>query len=118
MLRVWIKTTSANDDAILILKLSGYRYRWWWPDRFKRTLAAMEREIGKSRKKAAPVVFYDQVLAESQMPSLYAAATHYWSMSYGEGWDLPMMEGEPRVYISSLPNTVRIALTWMSLWLK
>ncbi len=92
LLRVWIKTTSANDDTILILKLSGYRYRWWWPDRFKRTLAAIEREIGKSRRKAAPVVFYDQVLTESQMPSLYAAATHYWSMSYGEGWDFPMME--------------------------
>jgi glycosyltransferase involved in cell wall biosynthesis len=92
MLRVWIRTTSANDDAILILKLSGYRYRWWWPDQFKRTLSAIEREIGKSRKKAAPVVFYDQVLTESQMPSLYAAATHYWSMSYGEGWDFPMME--------------------------
>jgi len=92
MLRVWIKTTSAHDDAILILKLSGYRYRWWWPDRFKRTLSAIEREIGKSRRKAAPVVFYDQVLTESQMPSLYAAATHYWSMSYGEGWDFAMME--------------------------
>jgi glycosyltransferase involved in cell wall biosynthesis len=26
------------------------------------------------------------------MPSLYAAATHYWSMSHGEGWDFPMME--------------------------
>jgi glycosyltransferase involved in cell wall biosynthesis len=92
MLRVWIKTTSANDDAILILKLSGYHYRWWWPDRFKRDLAAIEREIGKSRKKAAPIVFYHQVLAESQMPNLYAAATHYWSMSHGEGWDFPMME--------------------------
>lgn len=92
MLRVWIKATSAYDDAILILKLSGYRDRWWWPDRFKRTLFAIEREIGKSRRKAAPIVFYDQVLTESQMPSLYAAATHYWSMSYGEGWDFAMME--------------------------
>lgn len=92
MLRVWIKATSADDDAILILKLSGYRYRWWRPDQFKRTLSAIEREIGKSRKKAAPIVFYDQVLTESQMPSLYAAATHYWSMSYGEGWDFPMIE--------------------------
>ena len=92
MLRVWIKTTSANDDAILILKLSGYRYRWWRPDRFKRTLSAIEREIGKSRSKAAPVVFFDRILTESQMPSLYAAASHYWSMSYGEGWDFPMME--------------------------
>jgi glycosyltransferase involved in cell wall biosynthesis len=92
MLRVWIKATSADDDAILILKLSGYRYRWWWPDRFKRALAAIPREIGKSRKKAAPIVFYDQVLTEPQMPSLHAAATHYWSMSHGEGWDFPMME--------------------------
>lgn len=24
------------------------------------------------------------------MPRLYAAATHYWSMSRGEGWDQPM----------------------------
>jgi glycosyltransferase involved in cell wall biosynthesis len=92
MLRVWIKTTSANDDAILIVKLSGYRYQWWRPDRFRQALSAIEREVGKSRRKAAPVVFYDQVLTESQMPSLYAAATHYWSMSYGEGWDFAMIE--------------------------
>ena len=26
------------------------------------------------------------------MPRLYAAATHYLSLSYGEGWDLPMVE--------------------------
>lgn len=92
MLRVWLKATDANDDAILILKLSGYRYRWWWPDRFNRTLNAIEREIGKSRRRAAPILFYDEVLTEFQMPSLYAAATHYWSMSYGEGWDFPMTE--------------------------
>ena len=92
MLRVWLKATSANDDAVLILKLGGYKYRWWWPDRFNRALSAIEREIGKSRKKAAPIVFYEQVLPDSQMPSFYAAATHYWSMSHGEGWDLPMSE--------------------------
>jgi glycosyltransferase involved in cell wall biosynthesis len=92
MLRVWINTTSADDDAILILKLSGYRRRWWRPDRFKWALSAIERQLGKSRREAAPITFYDQVLTESQMPSLYSAATHYWSMSYGEGWDFPMME--------------------------
>jgi glycosyltransferase involved in cell wall biosynthesis len=26
------------------------------------------------------------------LPGLYAAATHYISLSYGEAWDLPMME--------------------------
>lgn len=92
MLRVWLSTTSADDDAILILKLRGYEHRWWWPDRFNRTLYAIEREIGKSRRKAAPILFDDATLTESQMPSLYAAATHYWSMSYGEGWDFPMTE--------------------------
>ena len=92
MLRVWIKATNANDDAILILKLGGYNYKWWWPDEFKRALNAIEREIGKRRKDAAPILFYNQILSDSQMAGLYAAATHYWSMSHGEGWDLPMME--------------------------
>lgn len=92
MLRVWIKATNVNDDAILILKLRGYKYRWWWLDEFRRALNAMERAIGKTRKQAAPVFFYDQTLTASQMPSLYATATHYWSMSHGEGWDLPMTE--------------------------
>jgi glycosyltransferase involved in cell wall biosynthesis len=58
----------------------------------KRALKAIEREIGKRRKEAASILFNNQILSDSQMASLYAAATHYWSMSHGEGWDLPMME--------------------------
>lgn len=27
------------------------------------------------------------ILADDEMPGLYAAATHYISLSYGEGWD-------------------------------
>jgi glycosyltransferase involved in cell wall biosynthesis len=92
MLRVWIKATKADDDAILILKLTGHKYRWWWPDEFTSALHALERKIGKTRKEAAPIFFYNPRLPYSRMPSLYAAATHYWSMSHGEGWDLPMME--------------------------
>ncbi|MGH7832598.1 MAG: glycosyltransferase, partial [Candidatus Binatia bacterium] len=92
MLRVWIKTTRATDDAILIMKLSGYRQRWWRPDKLEPALNAIEGQLGKSRKEAAPVFFYDQVLSDSEMPRLYATATHYWSMSHGEGWDMPMME--------------------------
>jgi glycosyltransferase involved in cell wall biosynthesis len=38
------------------------------------------------------VVFYDALLADADMPRLFAAATHYWSMSHGEGWDQPMIE--------------------------
>jgi glycosyltransferase involved in cell wall biosynthesis len=92
MLRVWIKATRATDDAILIMKLSGYRHSWWRPDKLERALSEMESQLGKSRKKAAPIFFYDQVLSDSEMPRLYATATHYWSMSHGEGWDMPMME--------------------------
>src|SRR5262245_45863027 len=92
MLRVWMNSTSSDDDAILILKWSGYKYRWWWPDRFNRALAKIEKETGKSRRKAAPIVFCDQLLSESQMPNLYAAATHYWSMSHGESRDFDMLE--------------------------
>ena len=104
MLRVWMRATNANDDAILILKLTGHKYRWWWPDAFTCALKAMERKIGKTRKEAAPVLFYNQVLPDRRMPSLYAAATHYWSMSYGEGWDLPMMEaGATGLYLIA-PN--------------
>jgi glycosyltransferase involved in cell wall biosynthesis len=34
----------------------------------------------------------DRLLSDAEMPGLFAAATHYWSMSHGEGWDQPMIE--------------------------
>jgi glycosyltransferase involved in cell wall biosynthesis len=57
-----------------------------------RQLAIMEQTLGKRREQAAPILFVDRLLADAEMPSLYAAANHYWSMSHGEGWDQPMME--------------------------
>lgn len=90
LLRVWIRTTTASDDAILIVKLG--RYSADRTLRFLRDLDAVERGLGKSRREAAPMLLYDQVLADSEMPGLFAAATHYWSMSHGEGWDQPMLE--------------------------
>src|SRR5262249_36739600 len=41
---------------------------------------------------AAPIHLIEDVLSEAEMPGLYGAATHYISLSHGEGWDLPMME--------------------------
>jgi glycosyltransferase involved in cell wall biosynthesis len=41
---------------------------------------------------AAPVHVLHDILSDAEMPGLYAAATHYISLSHGEGWDLPMME--------------------------
>jgi glycosyltransferase involved in cell wall biosynthesis len=33
-----------------------------------------------------------RVFPDATMPRLYAAATHYLSLSFGEGWDQPMIE--------------------------
>jgi glycosyltransferase involved in cell wall biosynthesis len=90
LLRVWIRTTAVDDDAILILKLG--RYAPGWTLRLMRDLDAMERTIGKTRRESAPVLFIDRLFADSEMPGLFAAATHYWSMSHGEAWDQPMVE--------------------------
>lgn len=90
LLRVWIKATTPADDAILIVKLGGLLPAGVL--RLLRDLDAMERAIGKTRRESAPVLFVDRILADWEMPGLFAAATHYWSMSHGEAWDQPMTE--------------------------
>jgi glycosyltransferase involved in cell wall biosynthesis len=90
LLRVWLQATRASDDAILIVKLG--RSAGGSTVAFMRELDAMERAMGASRKDAAPVLFLDRLMADAEMPPLFATATHYWSMSRGEGWDQPMME--------------------------
>jgi glycosyltransferase involved in cell wall biosynthesis len=90
LVRAWIRATSADDDAILIIKV-GPADREGTSALF-RQLAIMGQTLGRSREQAAPILFVNRLLAEEEMPRLYAAATHYWSMSHGEGWDLPMTE--------------------------
>jgi glycosyltransferase involved in cell wall biosynthesis len=90
LVRTWITATSAADDAILIVKLS-LSTRAAAADLFRR-LAVMPPVTGRGLREAAPVLFVDHLFAEAEMPGLYAAASHYWSMSCGEGWDLPMTE--------------------------
>jgi glycosyltransferase involved in cell wall biosynthesis len=90
LVRTWISGTSAGDDAILIVKV-GPATREATSALFRR-LAVMEQTLGKRRDQAAPILFVNRLLADAEMPGLYAVATHYWSMSHGEGWDLPMME--------------------------
>ncbi len=90
LVRTWITATSADDDAILIVKLSVSERE---PvAALMRRLALMQQQVGRSMSQAAPVLFVGGILAEAEMPRLYTAATHYWSMSFGEGWDLPMAE--------------------------
>jgi glycosyltransferase involved in cell wall biosynthesis len=90
LVRTWISATSADDDAILIIKCG--------PSTRQATtalvgqLALMEQALGRSRRDAAPIVFVDRLLTSAEMPGLFAAASHYWSMSHGEGWDQPMIE--------------------------
>jgi glycosyltransferase involved in cell wall biosynthesis len=90
LLRVWLQTTTADDDAILVLKLGpggpGARLA------LLRDLALLEHARGTRRQDAAPVLFVDRTFSDAEMPRLFAAATHYWSMSRGEGWDQPMLE--------------------------
>jgi glycosyltransferase involved in cell wall biosynthesis len=90
LVRAWLRATDAADDAILVLKLG--RSQAGRTLRFLRDVDAMERRLGKTRREAASILFYDAMLGDHQMPALYAMATHYWSMSRGEGWDQPMVE--------------------------
>jgi len=82
LLRAWKRATSRRDDAVLLLKVGCYDPGS--AETLERDLAGMES--------AAPVQVLHDVLSDAEMPGLYAAATHYISLSHGEGWDLPMME--------------------------
>lgn len=90
LLRVWLRATRSEDDAVLILKpgTGGTAAAV----AFLRVLHESERAAGRRRDEAASIVLVHGALADEEMPGLFAAATHYWSMSYGEGWDQPMAE--------------------------
>ena len=82
LLRAWKCATSRRDDAVLLLKAGCYE---------PRSRASLESDL-EGMESAAPVQVIHDLLSDAEMPSLYAAATHYISMSHGEGWDQPMME--------------------------
>nr|WP_274389863.1 tetratricopeptide repeat protein [Azospirillum doebereinerae] len=89
LLRVWLRATASTDEAVLILKLG----RSLGPA-LRAELGALvrgaERAVGRRLAEAAPVVLIDRLLSDEEMTGLHRAATHYWSLSHGEGWDLPM----------------------------
>lgn len=90
LLRVWLKATTRQDDAILILKLGSYLPGWM--EEFRQQIDEMQARVGKRLDEAAPVHVIRDFYPDAEMPRLYAAATHYISMSHGEGWDQPMLE--------------------------
>jgi glycosyltransferase involved in cell wall biosynthesis len=57
-----------------------------------RRVPFLEKSIRKTLAEAAPVVFVCDRFSDADMPRLYMAATHYISLSFGEGWDQPMLE--------------------------
>lgn len=90
LLRSWMRATRREDDAVLVLKVSVFQDGVL--NEFQSDLATMQRGLGRSLADAAPVVLIAQTLTNEMVRSLYAAATHYVSMSRGEGWDQAMME--------------------------
>lgn len=88
LFRVWLRATRRSDEAVLIVKTGR------GTDKdiavLRDLLLKSEAAVGRRFADAARVVFVNQLLNESQMEGLFASATYYWSMSHGEGWDLPM----------------------------
>jgi glycosyltransferase involved in cell wall biosynthesis len=90
LLGVWLRATTPADDAVLIMKVGCYSAGS--RARLEAEVVTAQRRAGKTLDDAAPVHFVFDILPDVDMPRLYAAATHYISLSFGEGWDLPMME--------------------------
>ncbi len=91
LLRIWLQVTRPADDAVLICKINCSAARW--KKKLAADLAKAQALAGVGWGQAAPILFlHNWILPPADMPRLFACATHYWSMSFGEGWDLPMME--------------------------
>lgn len=89
LMRVWLRCTNADDDAVLVLKLGKGNSA-----KTRAGIEALARQseaaIGKRLSEAAPVVLVEHSLDEAEMTGLFRSCNYYWSMSHGEGWDLPM----------------------------
>jgi glycosyltransferase involved in cell wall biosynthesis len=90
LVRAWIRATTRHDDAILVIKLSDYPGLPF--ESFLHRIALVQHELGKSLDEAAPLHFVRETFSDLAMARLYASFTHYISMSFGEGWDHPMVE--------------------------
>ncbi len=90
LLTAWLRATSKPDDAVLIMKAGCYS-----PGSlavFETEVEIAQQQAGKRLDQAAPVRFIYDLFPDVDMPRLFAAATHYVSLSLGEGWDLSMIE--------------------------
>ncbi|SMH41916.1 tetratricopeptide repeat protein [Azospirillum agricola] len=90
LLRVWLRATSRQDDAALVLKLG--KGTPGEDARIAQFMTSVAASVGKPLADAAPVFVVSGSYSDGEMLSLLAATTHYWSLSHGEGWDLPMTQ--------------------------
>lgn len=90
LLMAWLQATTPKDDAILICKVGAYNpgsianLKW--------EIELAEERTGKRLDQAAPVHFIYDIFPDADMPRVYAMGTHYISLSFGEGWDLSMIQ--------------------------
>lgn len=89
LLRVWVRTTRPEDPAALLLKAGK---GGGVAGRIGGLLKQVSEQVGRSLTQVAPIFLVEGKLSDAAMMSLHAASTHYWSMSHGEGWDLPMAQ--------------------------
>jgi glycosyltransferase involved in cell wall biosynthesis len=89
LLRAWLTATNPGDDAVLIMKCPAVPHM---VEQLAGDVHQMQRAMGRRLQDAAPVALLPATLSEQDMLGLYATATHYLSMSCGEGWDQVMME--------------------------
>lgn len=88
LLRVWLCATRADDDAILILKVGKGGASL--VGEVRRLIEQGMRATGRRLDEAAPIALLTDRFDEQGIAALYAMATHYFSLSHGEGWDLPI----------------------------
>ena len=88
LLRVWLRATRADDDAILILKVG--KGGTSLVGEVRRLVEQGMRATGRRLEDAAPIALLTERYDEQGIAGLYAMATHYFSLSHGEGWDLPI----------------------------
>jgi len=90
LLAAWLRATTPQDDAVLILKLGSYN-----PGALSTFDLSMAKAVQRAVKKpanAAPIHVTYELYPDADMPRVFAAATHYISLSFGEGWDLSMIQ--------------------------
>ncbi|MBF0333072.1 MAG: glycosyltransferase, partial [Alphaproteobacteria bacterium] len=90
LLRVWLRATRDSDDAALVLKVGkGHD-----GDRalFLKILRHVEGQVGRTAGQAAPLFVMTGRYPDETIAQLHGSCTHYISLSFGEGWDLPMTQ--------------------------